>query len=104
MGNINVETTTADGDGANNGDEVYMDFASSTVVVDVSAGTAIVEFSCDEIANIKEGGNAAALWVAWPPGLVTAGTPLAHTFDGPISAMRVLPTGGIATLRSAGRE
>jgi len=97
-GNLTVKRTVADGAGTLQADIVRTDFKSFTLVASVSAGTAVVEFTCDPAKDLDVDPVTGITWVSWLPGNLAANT-LFSEFQTPVTAVRILPTGGIGNLR-----
>ncbi len=91
-----------DGEGTAIGDVVFVDDFPATVVVNVSAGTCIVEYSADKTKDLKVDPVTGKTWLAWSFGTVTAGTPGVASLIAPVTALRMRPTGGDATMNFVG--
>jgi len=97
-GNLTVKRQVSDGLGTSEQQIVRTDFTSFTLIASVTAGTAIVEFTCDPAKDLDVDPVTGITWVAWPPGALAANT-LFHSFQTPVTAVRIQPTGGIGSLR-----
>lgn len=95
-----IKKVVLDGaDGSVLDDILFVHAVPATVVVNVSAGVVDVEYSCDTEEDIKADPDAAGItWIAWDYGQVAAGTPGVNALVAPVTALRMLPVGGDATM------
>jgi hypothetical protein len=86
-------------DGSDIADIVFVGAIPATVVVNVDAGVVDVEYSCDTEADIRADPDGPGItWIAWDFGQVAAGTPGINALVAPVTALRMLPVGGDATM------
>lgn len=98
-----AERTVPDGQGTLIAQIIFPEDVPCTVTADVSAGTAIVEYTIDKEDTVRDDPVTGVTWIPWTYGLVTAGALGADSLVGPITALRILPTGGIGTLKVMSR-
>jgi hypothetical protein len=100
-----IKKVVLDGaDGSVLDDILFVHTVPATVVVTVDAGVVDVEYSCDTEADIKADPDAATItWIAWDYGQVATGTPGVNALIAPVTALRMLPVGGDATMNIVGK-
>lgn len=94
---MQMKKVVADGAGNAVPDMLFINNFPATVVVSVTAGVCDVEYSCnkaDDIKNTAEG----LIWIPWDYGQVAAGTPGVNSLVAPVTALKMLPVGGIGTM------
>jgi len=94
-----TERTIPDGQGTLIDQIIFPEDVPCTVTADVDAGTAEVEYTIDKEDTVRADPVTGITWIPWTFGTVTAGTLGVDTLLGPITALRILPSGGIGTLK-----